>query len=68
MVYCAVVGCYNHSNKKSITEKINYFRLHLMKVFVGPGWEKLGGKTSHKITIAFVFPIYILKKININAV
>ena len=27
MVYCAVVGCYNHSNKKNATEKISYFRL-----------------------------------------
>ena len=27
MVYCAVVGCYNHSNKKNTTEKISYFRL-----------------------------------------
>ena len=27
MVYCAVIGCYNHSNKKYTTEKISYFRL-----------------------------------------
>ena len=27
MVYCAVVGCYNHSNKKNNTEKISYFCL-----------------------------------------
>ena len=27
MVYCAVVGCYNHSKKKNTTEKISYFRL-----------------------------------------
>ena len=27
MVYCAVVGCYNDSNKKNTTEKISYFRL-----------------------------------------
>ena len=27
MVYCAVVSCYNHSNKKNTTEKISYFRL-----------------------------------------
>ena len=27
MVYCAVVGYYNHSNKKNTTEKISYFRL-----------------------------------------
>ena len=26
MVYCAVVGCYNHPNKKNTTEKISYFR------------------------------------------
>ena len=27
MGYCAVVGCYNHSNKKHITEKIIYICL-----------------------------------------
>ena len=27
MVYCAVVGCYNHSNKKNTTEKIHYLFL-----------------------------------------
>ena len=27
MVYCAVAGSYNHSNKKNIIEKISYFRL-----------------------------------------
>ena len=27
MLYCVVVGCYNHSNNKNITEKISYFRL-----------------------------------------
>ena len=27
MVYCAAVGCYNHSNKTNTTEKISYFRL-----------------------------------------
>ena len=26
MVYCAVVGSYNHPNKKNTTEKISYFR------------------------------------------
>ena len=26
MVYCAVAGCYNHSDKKNTTEKISYFR------------------------------------------
>ena len=27
MVYCAVVGCYNHSNKTNTTEKISYFHV-----------------------------------------
>ena len=27
MVYCAVVGCYNHSNNKNTTEKIHYLFL-----------------------------------------
>ena len=27
MVYCVVVGCYNHSNKINSTENISYFRL-----------------------------------------
>ena len=27
MVYCAVVGCCNYSDKKNATEKISYFRL-----------------------------------------
>ena len=27
MVYCALAGCYNHSSKKSTTEKISYFHL-----------------------------------------
>ena len=27
MLYCAVVCCCNHSNKKNTTEKISYFRL-----------------------------------------
>ena len=27
MVYCDVVGCYNHLNKKNTTEKVSYFRL-----------------------------------------
>ena len=27
MVYCAVVGCYKHSNKKNTTEMISYFCL-----------------------------------------
>ena len=27
MVYCTVVGCYNHSNENNTTKKISYFRL-----------------------------------------
>ena len=27
MVYCAVVGCYNNSNRKNTTEKVSSFRL-----------------------------------------
>ena len=27
MVYCVVVGCYNHSKKKNTTEKNSYFCL-----------------------------------------
>ena len=26
-IYCAAVGCNNHSNKKNTTEKMRYFRL-----------------------------------------
>ena len=39
-----------------------------MKVFVGSGWVKLRGKTSQQIMIAFVFVMYILKKISLNAI
>ena len=67
MVYCAVVGCYNHSNTKNTTEKTSYSVYHLMKAIVGRGWIKLGGKTSKQITIAFVFAIYI-SKISFNTI
>ena len=39
-----------------------------MKVFVGPGWVKLKGQTFQQIMIAFVFVMYILKKISFNAI
>ena len=55
------------------TKKIPQKRLvismyNLMKVFIGPDWVKLGGNTFQQITIAFVFVIYILKKISFNAI
>ena len=38
MVYCAVAGCCNRSNKKNIPQKrLPISVYHLMKVFVGPG-------------------------------
>ena len=49
MVYCAVAGCYNHSNKKNTTERLVISVYHLIKVFVGRGWVKLGDKTSQQI-------------------
>ena len=39
-----------------------------MKVFVEPDWVKQRGKTSQQIMIAFVFDMYILKKISFNAI
>ena len=79
MVYCAVVGCYNHSNKKNTTEKISYFRL--------PSDESLRGTWLSKIKRedlpanydslrvchvhsgeVFVFVMYILKQISFNAI
>ena len=32
MVYCAVTGCYNHSNKINSTENISYFRLPVVGI------------------------------------
>ena len=39
-----------------------------MKVFVEPGQVKFRGKTCQKIIIAFVFVMYILRKISFNAI
>ena len=68
MVYCAAVGCYNHSNKKNTTEKISYFRLPSDESLRRTWLSKLRGKTSQQIRMAFVFVMYILKKISFNTI
>ena len=56
-IFSYIFGCYNQSIRKITKKRLVIFVYHLIKVFVGPGWVKLGGNISQQIAIPFVFAI-----------
>ena len=66
IILCAVAECYNYSNKKNTTEKISYFRLPSDESLRRTWLSKIRRQDLQQIIIAFVFVIYMLKKISFN--
>ena len=66
IILCAVADCYNYSNNKNTIEKISYFRLPSDESLRRTWLSKIRRQDLQQIIIAFVFVIYMLKKISFN--